>query len=401
MNCGGLSTSNRALWCSSLIDYFADIYPTRTDLQAGDETSLPAACQAHPVGRRPHEACKTNPPSSNRLAPLPHSAPLEQTPLPSAGSFSGLHSTPSARTPLPAAGSSSGQLGSPAEETSPPAAGFPSGQPGPPEAPSAAHSSRVTTTTAEDVSDVIARMKRGKTCARDNVVSEMLQALPLDGIVRLAELLDCLLADASLPLPSFWTELEAILLPKTGTPETWKDFRPITICPTLAKTWDSVLLAKFQQHVIPNLSEWQHAFIAGRSLTGPVHILSTLAEKCRGWGRKLVCLKLDVSKAFDRVLHSAIERLERALGSHGVPEDLICAVVKGYKNLTSTFRLDARVVSGEVPISRGVRQGSPLSPFLFAVVLNTVLEELTAKWSKKGWGLKLDLDSLISHLAFG
>ena len=102
-------------------------------------------------------------------------------------------------------------------------------------------------------------------------------------------------------------------------------------------------------------------------------------------------------KAFDRVFHPAIER---ALRSHGVPEDLICAVVKGYKNLTSTFRLDARVVSGKVPISRGVRQGSPLSPFLFVAVLNMVLEELTTKWNKKGWGFKLDLDNLISHLAF-
>ena len=216
----------------------------------------------------------------------------------------------------------------------------------------------MTTITAEDVGDVIARMKRGKTCASDNVVSEMLQALPFDGIVRLAELLDCLLADASLPLPASWTELEAILLPKNGPPETWKDFRPITICPTLAKTWDSVLLAKHQHYVTPKLSEWQHAFIAGRSLTGPVHILSTLAEKCREWGRKLVCLKLDVSKAFDRVFHAAIER---ALRSHGVPEDLICAVVKGYKNLTSTFRLDARVVSGKVPISRLPGSASGLS----------------------------------------
>ena len=57
-------------------------------------------------------------------------------------------------------------------------------------------------------------------------------------------------------------------------------------------------------------------------------------------------------------------------------------------------------MSGAVPISRGVRQGSPLSPFLFVVVLNMVLEELTAKWNKRGWGFRLDLDNLISHLAF-
>ena len=75
-------------------------------------------------------------------------------------------------------------------------------------------------------------------------------------------------------------------------------------------------------------------------------------------------------------------------------------MVEGYKNLTSTFRLDARAVSGKVPISWGERQGSPLSPFLFVVVLNMVSVEPTAKWNKKGWGFKLDLDSLISHLAF-
>ena len=47
-----------------------------------------------------------------------------------------------------------------------------------------------------------------------------------------------------------------------------------------------MLLAKLQQDVIPNPSEWQLAFIAGRSLTGPVHILTTPAENCREWGRR-------------------------------------------------------------------------------------------------------------------
>ena len=34
------------------------------------------------------------------------------------------------------------------------------------------------------------------------------------------------------------------------------------------------------------------------------------------------------------------------------------------------------------------------------MVLNMVLEELTAKWTSKGWGFRLELKDLISHLAF-
>ena len=98
MTCNGVSTSNRILWCSSLIEYFVDIYSTRTDPQAGEGASLPAAYQARPAGPGPRKAPAAYLPSSSQLAPLPHSAPSEQTPLPAAGFPSGLHSTPSAHS---------------------------------------------------------------------------------------------------------------------------------------------------------------------------------------------------------------------------------------------------------------------------------------------------------------
>ena len=56
MTCNGVSTSNRNLWCSSLIEYFADIFSTRTDPQAGEGTFLPAANLARPAGPEPREA---------------------------------------------------------------------------------------------------------------------------------------------------------------------------------------------------------------------------------------------------------------------------------------------------------------------------------------------------------
>ena len=238
MKCGDVITSNSILWASSLIGYFADIYSSRSDPQVGEDSSLPATSQAPSIGFEAGAASEAGPGPGLPEAPLRQRALLDAcfptvggglllAPLPrdspaAPGVSQELPRCTSQATPfLPAAspGLPQAPLRSrtalPRAETSLPAAG-PAGlsTPSPHSTPSAAHSSRVIVITAEDVSDVIARVKREKTCAGNRVVSEMLQALLLDGVVRFAELLGCLLADTSLSFPTSWTELEAILLPQ-------------------------------------------------------------------------------------------------------------------------------------------------------------------------------------------
>ena len=98
-----------------------------------------------------------------------------------------------------------------------------------------------------------------------------------------------------------------------------------------------------------------------------------------------MCL-LDVSKAFDSVAHGAIiAALERL----GVPAELITYVRGLYSN--------AQVLVGEkyVSLGRGVRQGCPLSTFLFNAVIDMCLDGIPVQF-----GFKLGDDISLADLFF-
>eukprot|EP00972_Heterocapsa_arctica_P036737 5409092-Heterocapsa_arctica.AAC.1 len=123
--------------------------------------------------------------------------------------------------------------------------------------------------------------------------------------------------------------------------------------------WDAMMLSRILPFAKARLLPTQFAFLPGKSITEPTMILQQACEKAREWGRDLFVMKLDLSKAFDSILHEAIIE---ALCDAMIPPDDIQAIVSGYRKLQGMFRLNEAVTSDRVYIRRGVRQGSPLSP---------------------------------------
>ena len=81
---------------------------------------------------------------------------------------------------------------------------------------------------------------------------------------------------------------------------------------------------------------------------------------------------LDLQKAFDRVPMNVVEW---AMGKKGMQEALVAAVISLYKEARTKVTVETHL-SKELEVNVGVHQGSVLSPLLFAIVVDVVMNEI-------------------------
>ncbi|VFQ82836.1 unnamed protein product, partial [Cuscuta campestris] len=153
-----------------------------------------------------------------------------------------------------------------------------------------------------------------------------------------------------------------VLLPKVDSPNTFADFRPISLCNFSSKIISKVMasrLAGILPHVI---SSSQSGFIQGRSISENILITQ---ELCHGMqlGNRDIVLKLDMAKAYDRVSWSFLIKIQRQLG---FCEQWIDMVFRMLSNIWYTVLINGHR-EGFFTSSRGLRQWDPLSPSLFII----------------------------------
>lgn len=86
-------------------------------------------------------------------------------------------------------------------------------------------------------------------------------------------------------------------------------------------------------------------------------------------------VSLDLRKAFDSVSHAAIFA---ALDARGVPARTQEVIREMYTNASTTYWSGGITDDIRVRVNRGIKQGDPLSPFLFNCVLDPLLEQLNS-----------------------
>jgi hypothetical protein len=95
-----------------------------------------------------------------------------------------------------------------------------------------------------------------------------------------------------------------VLIPKIKNPERIKDLRPISLCNLVFKIVSKVIACRLKEVLDDIISQSQSAFVAGKLITDNILLAyetTHFMRMCKGGRDDLAAVKLDMSKAFDRV----------------------------------------------------------------------------------------------------
>lgn len=137
------------------------------------------------------------------------------------------------------------------------------------------------------------------------------------------------------------------------------------------------------------IGPFQSSFISGRQILDGALIAGELIDSCRKRNVQLTTLKLDFHKAFDSVAWSF---LEWTLIQMGFPDRWRMWIVSCVTSAAASILINGSPTA-PFKLHRGLRQGDPLSPLLFYLVVE-MLSLVIQKLLYKDYGRELRLQKM-------
>lgn len=191
------------------------------------------------------------------------------------------------------------------------------------------------------------------------------------------------------------------LIPKITTPTSMMEFRPISLCNVSYKIISKILVSRLKQHLSGIITENQAAFIPGRMITDIIIISHEVFHALKAKKRQskyYMTLKTYITKAYDRLELSFLEETMGQIGFNekGIQWIMQCVTTVSYSMLVNG------VPKGFIRPTRGIRQGDPLSPYLFILCAEVFSHMMNmAEKKKKLQGIKIsNRIPNITHLLF-
>lgn len=221
----------------------------------------------------------------------------------------------------------------------------------------------------DEVREAMHSLKGGKSPGVDNVPAELLKHGG-DATTKAFTTL-CQKIWEEKKWPKEWAQSIIIPLPKKGNLRQCQNYRTISLISHPSKVMLRIILNRLKPIAEELLAEEQAGFRAGRSTVEQIFNCRVMIEKHLEHQRQLYHNFIDFKKAFDRVWHDGLWQVMR---SFNIEEGLIQMVAALYKNASSAVLLNNQL--GEFfAMTIGVRQGCLLSPILFNIFLEKIMQD--------------------------
>eukprot|EP00253_Pinus_taeda_P012579 PITA_12579 len=162
------------------------------------------------------------------------------------------------------------------------------------------------------------------------------------------------------------------LIPKENRPSTFSRFRPISLCNSAYKIITKILSSRLKPHLPSLISENQGGFLPNRHITDSILLAQEAIHSSISRKEKGFVLELDLANAFDRVRSTFLFAVLHKMGFDPSFINMIKACIS---NPWISPLINGRPCAA-FQSSRGLRQGCPLSPYLFILMAESLSKAL-------------------------
>lgn len=212
--------------------------------------------------------------------------------------------------------------------------------------------------TQDELDTVINNLKMRKSCGPDEIPAE---AMKYGGPILRTTILN-LMNDygSGKPIPDDFRLSKLIPVHKKGPKMDAANYRGICVSNTIYKIWTQLLLSRLTKEVSHRniIPDTQAGFRKGRSTMDNIYIMNTLIKSRLAANKRLYAMFIDLKAAFDKIPR---EKMWTKLDRLNLAPDILDNVKEIY-DATPVLCGDEKFY-----LTKGVKQGCPLSPMLFSL----------------------------------